>query len=336
VAASSGDRDSLQHQRDAALRRAHRGGTSIDRARAILAHGQVACERHAGIWLYSTSTGRAYPAPCDSWRCSSCRERLRVAATVLYQEGCLAARARGHRVRMLTLTDGTGGDMDMAELRRTFKRLMARLTTASNRDRVMAKLIKAGELEAAHGYPTRPRFVDKYALVVEPTKRGALHVHMLATGAFIPQVWLSAAAEASGFGQVADVRSVEVETMCEPGTSAAEYLSKGLVGQQVREVSMATYLAKVAALQIEALADKVEMRVRPVRCSRGWFRGGFERAKLIAAEVRARDDQDPGPYEVVNERGREMVEAFSQLRRVRSPSDSHGRIPMASPPSLVR
>lgn len=46
----------------------------------------------------------------------------------------------------------------------------------------------------------------EYLLVLEPQKRGAAHLHMVYRGPFIPQRWLSRAAEQSGFGRIADIR----------------------------------------------------------------------------------------------------------------------------------
>ncbi|MCW3003537.1 MAG: hypothetical protein JWQ20_2835 [Conexibacter sp.] len=74
-------------------------------------------------------------------------------------EGCEAALGRGERVRLMTLTDGTGGGMATPEV-----------SAAWNRLRTVLR--KSGLLA-------------QYAAVLETTEAGALHLHALTTGEFI-------------------------------------------------------------------------------------------------------------------------------------------------------
>ncbi len=60
----------------------------------------------------------------------------------------------------------------------------------------------------------------EYVAVVEPQRRGAAHVHVIFRGGYIPQQWLSRAAQASGFGRIADIRLA--------GRATATYITKAL------------------------------------------------------------------------------------------------------------
>jgi hypothetical protein len=87
------------------------------------------------------------------------------------------------------------------------------------------------------------RYIEYFA-VVERQKRGAAHVHMVYRGPYIPQAWLSRAAEDSGFGRVADIRKAP--------PNIAGYLAK--------------YLVKDVADGVRSLPRYF----RRVRVSRGW------------------------------------------------------------------
>ncbi len=155
----------------------------------------------------------------------------------------------------MTLTDGSGGQMTVADLYKSWNRLALALR--------------------------REGVLREYAAVVETTEGGALHLHLLATGEFIPQRRLSALAARSGFGRVADVRAVKNDV---EGERAAAYIAK----------EVAAYVSKGKA---EALASKTAQRRRPLRTSRGWGLSLAAAEKLLAAE-RATEgaERDVGPW----------------------------------------
>jgi hypothetical protein len=191
-------------------------------------------------------------------------------ATVAYmiEAGVCRAQARGEKVRFLTVTSPGGYALSTRELYESFNRLRTTLR-------------KSGELE-------------EYLAVVELQERdgGAPHLHIIATGEYIPQRRLSALASSAGFGPIADIRAVR-------GTgprSAGMYLVK----------SLAQYATKANA---GALAERVKSegngkatRVRPVRCSRGWYPGGMKAAQKHALQLMggAKEANDPGPWFMVS------------------------------------
>lgn len=208
---------------------------------------------------WSLGTDRAYEVACGSWSCSYCARRKRAAVALIVAEGCEAALARGDRVRLMTLTDGTGS-MTVHDLYVAWNRLRTRLR-------------KSGHL-------------NEYAAVLETTAAGALHLHALTTGKFVPQRRLSVLAAAAGFGVVADIRAVR------PGESgdttdrrAASYVSKEL----------AAYVSKQ---KTDALRSKTAARRRPLRCSRGWGMSMAEAEKLVVSAWvgEAAQAPDPGPW----------------------------------------
>ncbi len=137
---------------------------------------------------------------------------------------------KGERARFMTLTDTRGGTMTVAELYEAWNKLRTRLT----RER------KGG------------RLVQEYAAVVEVQTRGALHLHVLMTGRFVPQRKLVGMATAAGFGRCADIREVK-RLATGDGPGSAEYLTKQLAG----------YLTKQAAA---ALGEKAAvLRVAQIR-----------------------------------------------------------------------
>jgi hypothetical protein len=107
--------------------------------------------------MWSLSTDRAAEIACGRWDCSWCQWRKRAAVMLILRVGLEVAWARGERVRFLTLTDGSRGEMTVADFYVAWNRLRVRLA----RDR------KGGA------------FVKEYAAVVEVQKRGALHLHVL-------------------------------------------------------------------------------------------------------------------------------------------------------------
>ena len=133
---------------------------------------------------------------------------------------------------------------------------------------------------------------------METTQAGALHLHVLATGRYLPQRELSKVAAAAGFGRVADIRAVT-------GTgdgSAGAYLVKTLAG----------YATKANAAR---LATRGARRLRPVRTSRAWYPGGMAEAerevgRRMAAELSLAPD--PGPWLFVVKGGDGALHVRSQ------------------------
>jgi len=152
-------------------------------------------------YAWSQSSDRAYEISCGSWGCSVCGWRKQRAAALVVLNGCERALARGERVRFFTLTDGSAGEMTVADVYRAWNRLSLALR-------------RAGKLR-------------EYAACVETTKAGALHLHVLATGSYIKQSVLSERAARSGFGAVVDIRAVKDDAQ---GARSARYISKELAG----------------------------------------------------------------------------------------------------------
>lgn len=164
----------------------------------------------------------------------------------------------------MTLTDGSKGEMTVADLYAAWNRLRGRLA----RDR--------------RGGP----YMGQYAAVVEVQERGALHLHVLLTGRFIPQRKLVGMALDAGFGRCTDIRHVR-RAAREEARGSAEYVTKQLVG----------YLTKQGAA---ALSAKTNLRRRPLRTSRGWGGGmTMQRAMRMTSDAwleEAGKERDDGPF----------------------------------------
>jgi hypothetical protein len=119
----------------------------------------------------------------------------------------------------------------------------------------------------------------QYAMVVELQKRGAPHIHALATGEFLPQKELSAIAQGrpgskGRFGKVTDIRLVRTTG---PRSLAAYIAKRPALNGKAEE--LAAYAAKAgteerARLRLQAGAT----RTRPVRSSTLWYPGGLSAA----------------------------------------------------------
>jgi len=211
---------------------------------------QTRCPNWKGLFAVSLGAGRAYQLACKRWDCATCSPAKFAAARLLFEAGMRAARDRGERVRFITLTLGAGGGT-IPELSAAWNRLRTRL-------------IREGKLR-------------EYAAVVEPQRRRAPHLHVLATGEYIAQRTLSQWAEKAGFGRVTDIRAVRDER------SVATYGTK-----------MAHYVGKQSTRGFTGLG--VVRRIRPVRCSRSWYPGGFTAAERhLQAMMRERLDLEPVP-----------------------------------------
>lgn len=237
---------------------------------AAIREGRVPkCESFKGLWFVSEATNRAVGQRCQRWTCNSCAIFKRIAAVYLIQLGIERAQREKRRVRFITLTDAAEGEMRMPDLYRSWKKLALRLK--------------------------RRGLLGEYVAVVEAQERGALHLHMLMAeadrgGGFIEQSLLSELAEASGFGKIADIR--EVSNAPELVWQLGNYLNKTALPIHLDAAEIGTYVAK--SNRREALRDKAEARLRPLRASRGWYPGGLTAAE---AELRALiSKDDPGPW----------------------------------------
>jgi hypothetical protein len=161
----------------------------------------MSCGRYSLVGL-RPSQHRRYRAEagvfrlaCKSWSCSYCGPRK-----VKREIACCRRGMRLGRTRFITITSPSGEDAEVsyAELPKRFHRFIGRV------QRRFGKLAR----------------VEYYA-VIERQRRGAAHIHMVYRGPFIPQAWLSRAAEACGFGRVADIRKAP--------PNIANYLAKYLV-----------------------------------------------------------------------------------------------------------
>jgi hypothetical protein len=257
-------RSSLEYVAGGASRRPHKPNTNRrSPTKAVLAAAPSKCPNKKGAYIWSLPADLAYELPCKSWACSWCGWKKREAAKIALGVGLEAAWDRGERVRFLTLTDGSRGSGEM---------MAEDIYAAWNRLRAVLK--KSGELE-------------QYAAVLEAQKRGALHLHILATGKFIAQRRLSRLAKQSGFGAVADIREVKAgaeETMPtgEANPAAALYVVKEMGG----------YLTKEKAAH---LVLKTNRRRRPLRLSREWgisLRQAEEAWSLYNRKTRDNHDQE--------------------------------------------
>jgi hypothetical protein len=216
--------------------------------------------------LVNLTSGHSFGVICKSWSCSYCQKRKWVAVAALLYNGIERAWDEGERVRLVTLTDGSGAGMTVAEVSAAWDKL--------------AKLLKrggpaptrptAGEGAAAQAAwrracKQRISYLSEYAMVLEVGGKGnrQLHAHVLMTGRYIYQAGLSRWAASCGFGHVADVREVKRGDAAEVGGYAAKQL--------------AGYASKTG--QALALADRAEERLRPVRLSRGWYGGGLRKTE---------------------------------------------------------
>lgn len=230
------------------------------------------CESFSGLWFVSESSNRAVGQRCQRWTCNSCAIFKRIAAVYLIQLGIERAQEDKRKIRFITLTDTSAGDMNMRDLYKAWQKLALRLK-------------RRGKL-------------GDYVAVVEAQERGALHMHMLMTdsergGGFIEQELLSELAAASGFGAVTDIRLVKdsPELVWELGN----YLNKTSVGIHEDAAEVGTYVAK--ANRQEALRDRADKRLRPLRASRGWYPGGLTAAQAELRKLIA--DPDEGPWRMV-------------------------------------
>lgn len=140
------------------------------------------CPNAYAFFVVSLASGRAVLLPCGAWTCEHCGRKKKEAARLMIEEGVRRAQHRGERVRFMTLTSPTQQGLTTRELYEAFSRLRV-------------KLRRSGHLR-------------EYFAVVEPTRAGALHLHVLATGKFLPQRRLSDQSWPSGRGSAVWLTSV--------------------------------------------------------------------------------------------------------------------------------
>lgn len=186
-----------------------------------ISHGEDGpCRR---IVLMNRSTRRYLGVRCGSYRCQKCApvNRKRFLRRVHLGLG----QAGGHEppARFLTLTCPPNEDLRLSwdQLTRRFQKL---------RQRVGVRY--GGQFE--------------YAGVVEATRRGVPHLHVIFRGPWVRQAEWSAMAEASGFGPVVWISRVT-------SSAVAGYAAKGLGG----------YLSK-------GFAHEYPRHFRRVRFSQDW------------------------------------------------------------------
>lgn len=193
------------------------------------------CPKWQGLCLVNLQSRLAFEVSCQRWDCPHCVQVKAAVARWMIERGMRSARALDQRVRFITLTLGARGGS------------VGDLSAAWNRLRL--KLVRERRLRA-------------YVAVVELQRRGAPHMHVIATGAFIGQRKLSFWAQQAGFGPIVDIREVE------DNEAVARYGAK-----------MARYMTKESAKALRASRTGLATRIRPVRSSRNWYKGGLRAAE---------------------------------------------------------
>ncbi len=252
------------------------------------ARGSQCPNSHFPTFAWSDKTDRAYEIACGRWDCSFCGWRKRCAVSFLIAAGIREAVKNGERVRFMTLTDGSAGAMTVRDLYTAWNRLRTALRATDE--------------------------LNQYAAVVETTKVGALHLHAITTGEYIPQDRLSRLASQAGFGEICDIRAVRTDRP-DADRRSADYVAKQLAG----------YVAKA---KTTALASKTAVRRRPFRTSREWFPETLRDVERRLAQEALEEmglERDKGRWAVINELNDGTL-------RVRLPKGSeHGLAPGAAP-----
>jgi hypothetical protein len=188
----------------------------------------------------------------------------RLAARELFAGGMAAAVERGERVRFATLT---GKAMTLEEIGLGWNRVATALR--------------------------RRGLLDQYAAVVELTAKGNPHLHVLMTGDFIPQAYLTRIAQGrrgskGRFGRVTHIRD-GMKRLEDAGSRLPGYLTKDIARQQVGG-EMAAYVSKAKAVERSRLRSGEGGRRRPIRASLLWYPGG-----LTAAAETVKEGWNSGP-----------------------------------------
>jgi hypothetical protein len=161
----------------------------------------------------------------------------------------------------------------------------------------------------------KQQLLKEYVTVVELQERAEPHLHVIATGEYIPQKKLAAWGEQSGFGRCSDIRAVR-------GTGP-----RSITGYVLKQLSneLAGYVTKARVSQLKERAANdghaKRKQVRPVRVSRGWYPGGLKAAEQAAlrdlSELMGREEEsDPGPWFVVLKRADGGVSVVSRPKPI--------------------
>lgn len=236
-------------------------------SRAIGGALRQRCPNAPARWVMNVRTEKAHRLACGRWSCPVCGSMKSQAARLAVEQGIRYALARGERVRFATLTEDPARPLDLPALGAAWNRLRTALKDAG--------------------------LLNEYVAVVETTRAGRLHLHVVATGKFIPVKALRQAASNAGFGKVTDIRAL-----------GGKQPPKGMLKREELVSLAAHYVAKYLANESkrrEALDVHVRVRLRPVRFSRGWGASlGSARADLIAQwrEGRGETPSEPHPDDV--------------------------------------
>ena len=184
-------------------------------AGAIVSGKPPRCPRFQGFWAFSEGTEHAYPQRCNRWDCSYCGKWKRLVARFALARGVALALERGERVRFVTLTDPSG-KMTVEDWTRAWKRLSLRLSSP----RKGRKVKRGGRW--VWKVRRRPAYVKSAAVAIEAHASGALHMHALLLGKYIPQAWLSRQAKEVGLGRITHITALHMHAN---PTGIADYLA---------------------------------------------------------------------------------------------------------------
>lgn len=257
-------------------------------AEAVVGARRPPCPTFNGLWAFSRTTETAYARRCGRWTCPRCGRFKRRAARLALERGIGAGLQAGRRVRFITLTDRTGR-MTTTDMTEAWKRLVGRLRTP-----------RKGRQRQDGSWSTRPRpaYLDEYAVTIEAHATGALHLHALFTGRYIPQRWLATQANEAGFGRVAWIGEIT-----EPA-DAGMLLDRARPGQDraTGRLSAASYLTIAEKWGLQPVAARSGQRLRPIRLSKHWPGGSLANAeRLLIESLYPSDEKDPGPFEMWHE-----------------------------------
>lgn len=172
-----------------------RGGSTEDRHANPAPTTRSSCGGYSVVGIDGQSCG-VYPLRCKRWSCPRCGQGKARATERLITSGLGSDRLR---FATLTMPADVGNEAGFERVGHCFKLLRQRIKR------------RFGAFECIAVAELQPN-------------RGAAHLHVLIRGAYVPQRWLSQAAEASGFGPVTDIRRVH--------KGVARYMVKSLGPEQ--------------------------------------------------------------------------------------------------------
>lgn len=189
----------------------------------------------------------AFPLRCRSWSCPTCAPRRRSA---LIRQG-----RQGSPNRFITLTVNP----DWGE-------------SPEHRGQNLARAWRDSVREYRRKWPNREA---QYMVVLELTKRGEPHLHILWRGGWVDQKWLSQQMRDRIGAPVVDVRSVKGEG--EVARYVAKYISKRNIrlGSLKRYWRSSKYLAESEAARRRRLREGVTFHILDIdiKSYRGFFSG---------------------------------------------------------------